>query len=133
MTIKTSIKDFLTGSKRKKVINHLHQLIEVEQRYLLQDFGLEYLEHELGIEQDYLIELLQQEYRISFYLLLRNLRINHLKVLVSKYGEKLSLNDYAKFTGFKDVQIMLVDLTHETGLDFDDFCKYAQESVSRND
>lgn len=127
MTLTGKIKDFLTGSKRQKIIDNLHRLIEVEQRYLLEEFGLEYLEIELGIEQDYLVELLRNEYKVPFFELLMHLRITHLKSLVARYGEKLSLSDYAKFTGFRDLKTMLYGLKQETGLDFDDFCKYAQE------
>lgn len=127
MTLTGKIKDFLTGSKRQKIIDNLHRLIEVEQRYLLEEFGLEYLEIELGIEQDYLVELLRNEYKVPFFELLMHLRITHLKSLVARYGEKLSLSDYAKFTGFLDLKTMLYGLKQETGLDFDDFCKYAQE------
>lgn len=133
MTITGKIKDFLTGSKRQKLIKNLHRLIEIEQRYLLEEFSLEYLEFELGVDQDYLVELLRSEYKIPFFQLLMQLRIAHLKSLVTSYGEKLSLNDYAKFTGFKEVKTMLHGLTQETGLDFDDFCKYAQELATRED
>lgn len=132
MTIKGKIKDFLTGSKRQKVIKNLHRLIEIEQRYLLEDFGLEYLEIELGVDQEYLVELLRSEYKVPFFQLLMQLRIAHLKSLVSRYGEKLSLSDYAKFTGFKEVKNMLHGLSQETGLDFDDFCKLAQELETRD-
>jgi YesN/AraC family two-component response regulator len=127
MTLANKILDFLSGSKRQKLIDNLHRLIEVEQRYLLEEFGMEYLGLELGVEEDLLVEILKSEYKVSFFQLLRQLRINHLKSLVSSYGEKLSLSDYVKFTGFRDVDMMLYGLKEETGLDFDDFCKYAQD------
>lgn len=131
MTFANKIVDLLSGSKRQKLLNKLHHLIEVEERYLLKEFGIEYLAGELGVEEDVLIEILKSEYEVSFFQLLRQLRINHLKRLVSSYGEKLSLSDYVKFTGFRDVGMMLHGLKEETGLDFDDFCKYAQDVNSR--
>lgn len=133
MKLTSKIKDFLTGSKRQKLIDNLHRLIEVEQRYLLEGFGLEYLENELGVDQECLVELLRTEYKVPFFQLLIQLRIAHLKTLVSRYGDKLSLADYARFTGFKEVNTMLHVLNQETGLDFDDFCKYSQELAIRQD
>ena len=131
MTLTSKIKDFLTGSRRQNLLDKIHRLIFVEERYLLENFGLEYLENELGVDKEYLVELLGSEYKVSFDQLLIQLRITHLKSLVLRYGEKLSLTDYAKFTGFKEVKAMIEGLNQETGLDFDDFCKDSQDLAIR--
>ena len=114
MIFACKISDFLSGSKRQKLIDNLHRLIGGEQSYLFEEFGKQYLGQELGVEEDLLVEILKSEYKVSFFQLLRQLMINRLKSVVPSYGEKLSLSDYVKFTGFIDVVMMLHGL--EEGL-----------------
>ena len=119
------LKNLLASSPKKNAAKKLRQLIDTEQHFLSVDFGLEFLEEEMGLDKKILSKLIEKEYGMDFYTLLRKLRIGYLRSFVSKYGDSLSLSDYAKFTGHKEVSFMLHALKQETGLDFDDFCRYS--------
>lgn len=123
---------FLSSYFQQKMVKKLRLLLDVEQRYLMQNFNLGYLEAELGVEKEFISQVIQNTYGQSFFELVRNLRTNHLKSLVSKFEASLSQEDYAYFAGFQDVKSMAAVVKQETGLDFDDFCKYAIELSNRN-
>lgn len=71
-------------------------------------------------------------YKQSFYSLVRSLRVNYLKSLIKTSPEQISLNEYAKICGYVDSESMLRDLKVETGLDFEEFYRYAFDLIDRD-
>lgn len=121
----------LSYIKKRKLLKQLIYLIEQEKIYTRPDYSLELLENITGTDQKRINQVLSEMYKMSFYSLTRTLKINFLKQLVKNTQSDTSLNDFTKSCGYQDSEAMLRDLKIETGLDFEEFCRYAQDINER--
>ncbi len=130
--LKKAIK-FLFNANRRRLSKLLIYLLEEEKVYTYPDFSLEFLEEKTGADQRLINQILLENYKLSFYPLTRSLKIKCLKELVKKASNEISLNDYIMYCGYPSSDMMLRDLRIETGLDFDEFCRYSQGVHNRVD
>ncbi len=121
----------LSYVKKRKLLKQLIYLIEQEKVYTCPDYSLEFLENKTGADQKRINQVLLEKYKMSFYSLTRSLKIEFLKQLVKNTQDDTSLNDFIRSCGYQDSEAMLRDLKIETGLDFDEFCRYAQDINAR--
>ena len=126
--LKKSFK-MLFGIQKRELTKKLKFLLEEEFLYVYPDFSLELLENKTGFDQKSINVVLMKMYNRSFYHLKRHLRVKFLRdVIIEDPG--LGLNDYAYFAGYEDFHVMVKDVKLETGLDFEDFCYYAQNDIA---
>lgn len=121
----------LSYIQKRKILKDLVYLIEQEKSFISSNFSLEFLEAKTGADQKKINQLLLEKYRMPFYSLTRTLRVQCLHQLVQKSNNEINLNDLSDFCGYTDSEAMLRDLKIETGLDFDEFCRYASNINSR--
>ncbi|SNS53500.1 hypothetical protein SAMN06295967_1122 [Belliella buryatensis] len=122
---------FISNSKKKNLAKELKYLLEEEFVYTYPEFSLEFLEQKTGADQNLINQMLISEYQQSFYQLTRRMRINCLKKMVKKATEDTSLNEYLSLCGYADTEAMIRDLKIETGLDFEEFCRYSKDLNDR--
>ncbi|TVP52666.1 MAG: hypothetical protein EA341_02770 [Mongoliibacter sp.] len=115
---------WVTPKKKITLANRLDHLIETESVYTYPNFSLALLEEMAGSNQKLINEVLNELYQQSFFELKRSKRINYLKHLIIKEGENKSLSYYVTCCGYSESESMFQDLKLETGLDFEDFCRY---------
>jgi hypothetical protein len=125
--------NFLFNSNRRRLSKLLIYLLEEEKVYTYPGFSLEFLEEKTGADQRLINQILLENYKLSFYPLNRSLKIKCLKELVKKASNEINLNDYTMYCGYPNSDMMLRDLRIETGLDFDEFCRYTQDVHNRAD
>jgi YesN/AraC family two-component response regulator len=101
-----------------KVLNQLHRIIHVEQRFLNQNFNLNHLSVELGLTEEEVGSLFPEEFDLPFDAWLKKSRVEYLINFFYKYAGALSLQEYAKFAGYMNIQSMLDDFKSEMGMEF---------------
>lgn len=106
------------GKSKEGIHANLHRLIYVEQRFLNQNFNLDHLSIELGLPEEKVDSLFREEFDLSFAHWLRKARVEYLINFFYKYGGALSLQEYAKFAGYRTIQSMLDDFQSEMGMEF---------------
>ncbi|GAB2610462.1 hypothetical protein [Belliella aquatica] len=121
----------ISKSKKKNLIRELKYLLEEDFVYTYPEFSLEFLEQKTGADQKLINQILLSEYQQSFYQLTRTMRINCLKQAVKNTATDTSLNEYTFICGYSHTDAMLRDLKTETGLDFDEFCRYTRNVNDR--
>ncbi len=120
---------FIFGFKERELIEKIKYLLEQEFVYVYPDYSLELLEEKTGFDQKSINDVLLKIYKLPFYSLKRHLRVEFLReTVIAEPG--LSLNEYAFYAGYVDNDVMVQDVKLETGLDFEDFCNYVQNSMT---
>ncbi|SNS53665.1 AraC-type DNA-binding protein [Belliella buryatensis] len=119
LLIKMGVSEESSNKRSQEVIlMALHRFVHVEQRFLNQNFNLANLSIELGLSEEDVNLLFSEEFDLSFDAWLKKSRVEYLISFFYKYGGALSLQEYAKFTGYITIQSMLDDFKSEMGVDF---------------
>ena len=121
----------ISKSKKKNLAKELKYLLEEEYVYTYPEFSLEFLEQKTGADQKLINQMLISEYQQSFYQLTRRMRIGCLKKMIKNAKVNTSLNEYTFLCGYADTEAMIRDLKIETGLDFEEFCRYSKDLNDR--
>lgn len=127
-----NIYNTLTDAESRKISKKLSYLLEEEFVYTYPDFTLEFLEKEIGADKQLINRVLLKKYQQSFYELKRRLRVSFLGEMVKRSQDDTSLHDYSVLCGYSDHEAMLRDVKTETGLDFEEFCRYIKHVKERS-
>lgn len=107
--------------EKSKMQKWIVNIIEVEQRFLIKGFSLDVLEAETCVNREGLNLLIKDYYDKYFDELIQSYRVRYLYFLIKKFGDTLSIDDYASFSGFENVEKMELALVMEIGLSFSQF------------
>jgi hypothetical protein len=126
--MKTSLQNLFMAifkPKEKALFDKLKYWMEEEFIYVYPDFSMELLAEKLGVDPQVIDQMLIKIYKKSFYPLKRHLRVLFLIQTAIDEPES-TLEDYAFYGGYDEIDQMLEDIKLETGLDFDGFIEYSK-------
>jgi hypothetical protein len=109
-----------------ELLKKLKYLIEEEFIYVYPEYSLELLEEKTGFDQASINAMLFRIYKKSFYPLKRFLRVEFLRETLKEEPD-LSLKECMYYAGYENLDLMLLDIKFETGLDFEGFCRYVRD------
>lgn len=99
----------------------LEEIVLVKKGYLNKSMSKFMLSNESQLSEDEIQLWSESIYNRSFESLLRQLRIDDLIELRTRYGDELSEECYAKLVGYDDATIMKKDFLEEVNIDYFEF------------